>query len=236
MGLSYTSKFWHRVAPAMARHFRVIAFDHRGVGASDVPDGPYPLAVMASDAAAVLDAAGLDRAHVYGISMGGMIAQEFAINYPERVRKLVLGCTSCGGKNAIKAEQKVLKLVWERANMNAEQAFWAMAPYVYDQTTPRELIDEDFDIRVRTYPTSKGYQGQVEGIFSWESFDRLPRINAPTLVIHGENDLLVPAGNGKILADRIPNSRLVMLPETSHMFFSERAAESNSMIIEFLKE
>ena len=236
MGLGYSSKFWHRVAPAMAEQFRVIMLDNRGVGLSNVPDGPYPIPLMASDAKAVLDAAGVSSAHVFGISMGGMIAQEFAINYPQKVRALILGCTACGGKKAVRADSEVLKVVWDRANMDAEQAFWSMAPYVYDETTPRHLIEADFEIRKQTYPTSKAYLAQVEGIFSWESFDRLPQIKAPTLVIHGETDRLVPPGNGRILAERIPGARLVMLPSVSHMFFTDRAEESNQIIIDFLKE
>jgi pimeloyl-ACP methyl ester carboxylesterase len=120
--------------------------------------------------------------------------------------------------------------------MDAEQAFWSMAPYVYDRSTPRHLIEADFEIRKQTYPTSKAYLAQVEGIFSWESYDRLPQIKAPTLVLHGETDRLVPPGNGRILAERIPNARLVMLPSVSHMFFTDRSEESNRIIIDFLKD
>src|SRR6476659_3223043 len=100
MGLGYALDMWHRTAPVMSQHFRTILFDNRGVGRSDVPSGPYPIPVMAADAAAVLDAAGVSQAHVMGMSMGGMIAQEFALQYPDRVSKLVLGCTACGGPKA----------------------------------------------------------------------------------------------------------------------------------------
>jgi len=96
MGLGYSHEMWHRTRPVMEQHCRTIVYDNRGVGKSDVPAGPYPMAQMADDAAAVLDAAGVERAHVYGISMGGMIAQELALNHPQRVRSLILGCTACG--------------------------------------------------------------------------------------------------------------------------------------------
>src|SRR5271155_5414484 len=100
MGLGWASYLWHRTRPVVAQRYRTITLDNRGVGRSDAPAGPYPIPVMASDAAAVLDAAGVDRAHVYGISMGGMIAQEFALQYPNRVRSLILGCTAAGSPNA----------------------------------------------------------------------------------------------------------------------------------------
>jgi pimeloyl-ACP methyl ester carboxylesterase len=235
MGLGYTSRFWHRTAPVLAEHYRVILFDNRGVGLSDVPDGPYPISLMASDAAAVLDAASIERAHIFGISMGGMIAQEFALNYPHRVNDLILGCTAFGGKNAVRAEPEVVQLIWDRARMTAEEAFWAMAPYVYDPSTPRERIEEDFEIRKQTYPTDKGYLAQVNGIFAWESYDRLPLIVAPTLVLHGLSDRLVPPGNGELISERIAGAKLVMLPRASHMFFTDQPIASNLAVLDFLK-
>src|SRR5271163_748926 len=109
MGLSYPSYMWHRTRPLLAKSYRTIAFDNRGIGQSDVPAGVYPIALMASDAAAVLDAAGLERAHIFGTSMGGMIAQEFALQYPERVRSVILGCTSPGGPNAAPTAPEALQ-------------------------------------------------------------------------------------------------------------------------------
>ena len=100
MGLGYASDMWYRIRPALAAHYRTIALDNRGVGRSDLPAGPYPIALMASDAAAVLDATGIESAHVFGLSMGGMIAQEFALQYPKRVRSLILGCTAAGCPDA----------------------------------------------------------------------------------------------------------------------------------------
>ena len=112
MGLGYTHEMWHRTRPLLSQHYRTIAFDNRGVGQSDVPAGSYSIAQMAADAAAVLDAAQIQRAHVFGISMGGMIAQEFALAYPHRVRSLILGCTACGGRNAIRRRRTFCKLSW----------------------------------------------------------------------------------------------------------------------------
>ena len=103
MGLGWASPMWHRSRPVLAERYRTIALDNRGVGRSDMPPGPYAIALMASDAASVLDAAGIEGTHVFGVSMGGMIAQEFALQYPRRVRSLILGCTAAGGPTALRA-------------------------------------------------------------------------------------------------------------------------------------
>jgi len=234
MGLGYTLDMWHRTAPVLAEHYRVIVFDNRGVGRSDVPVGPYPISTMARDAAAVMDAAGIDAAHVFGVSMGGMIAQEFALQYPTRVRSLILGCTTCGGSNAVAAEPEVIQGLLARASMTVEEAINVMARYVYDEATPRERLEEDFAIRRRTYPSTEAYLAQLQGVLGWESFGRLSEIGAPTLVIHGESDKLIPPGNGELLAKGIRGARLVMLPEASHIFTTDRPEESNQAVLSFL--
>src|SRR5580700_671642 len=118
MGLSYPSRMWHRSRPVLANSYRTIALDNRGVGQSDVPPGIYSIALMASDAAAVLDAAGVESAHVFGVSMGGMIAQELALQYPSRVRSLILGCTTAGGPAAVRAEPAAIQMLMTRGKMS----------------------------------------------------------------------------------------------------------------------
>ncbi len=225
---------WHRTWPLMARRFRTIVFDNRGVGKSDVPPGPYAVAQMAADSAAVLDAAGVDRAHVVGISMGGMIAQEFAIQYPQRVRSLALGCTACGGKNAIPAAPNVVQTLMARAAMTPEEGAEAMVPFIYDASTPRARIEEDLAIRRRTFPTAEGYLAQIQGILAWSCFDRLPQIQAPTLIVHGQTDQLVPPQNALVLHEHIKGSRLVMLPHASHIFTTDQPETAESAVLEFL--
>ena len=233
MGLGYTSVMWHRTRPVLAQHFRTIAFDNRGVGLSDVPSGPYSIATMASDTAAVLDAAGVARAHVFGVSMGGMIAQEFALQYPARTRSLILGCTSPGGPSAVRAESSVADILVARG-MTLEQARDAILPYIYDAATPREKIDEDTRVRERWLPSLEGYMAQLLGILAWESYSRIAQITAPTLVIHGKSDALVPPGNGELIAARIPGAKLVLLEHASHLFPTDQPQAAHQEILAFL--
>jgi 3-oxoadipate enol-lactonase len=168
MGLGLPSYLWHRTRPLIAKQYRAITLDNRGVGRSDVPAGPYPISLMASDAAAVLDAAGAERVHVLGISMGGMIAQEFALQHPERVQSLILGCTTSGGPDAVQAEPEVLEIMTRR-DMSPEERSRAIKPFIYDANTPQERIDEDTRIRMEWYPTADGYTAQLQGIIAWEA-------------------------------------------------------------------
>jgi pimeloyl-ACP methyl ester carboxylesterase len=185
MGLGYPSATWYRTRPALAARYRTIALDNRGSGLSDTPPGPYSIQLMASDAAAVLDAAGIEGAHVFGVSMGGMIAQEFALQYRQRVFSLILGCTAAGGPTAVRAEAEATWMLMNRDKMSPEQAAGAAVPFIYDQTTPREWIEEDLAVRRPWFPSAEGYAAQLQGILAWESYRRLGQIVAPTMVNPG---------------------------------------------------
>ena len=236
MGLGYPPYMWHRTRPVLATRYQTIALDNRGVGRSDVPTGPYPIALMASDAAAVLDAAGVESAHVFGVSMGGMIAQEFALEYPKRVRSLILGCTAAGGRSALRAEPEAIQMLTARSKMSPEEASEAAVPFIYDAATPRERIEEDLAIRRPWFPRPEAYTAQLQGILAWEAYSRLSEIAAPTLVIHGESDRLVPPGNAKLIAERIPGAKLVMIPHASHLFLTDQTEVSHHAILQFLDE
>ncbi|HZE25606.1 MAG TPA: alpha/beta hydrolase [Blattabacteriaceae bacterium] len=233
MGLGYPSYLWHRTRPALKERYRTIALDNRGSGQSEAPAGPYSIAMMASDAAAALDAAGVERAHVFGLSMGGMIAQEFALQYPARVRSLILGCTAPGGPNAVRAEKRVTEILMG-IGLGPEEHARAMRPYVYDSSTPLERIEEDLAIRRQWFPKPEAYKAQLQAIFEWEAYSRLQKIAAPTLVIHGETDQLVPVGNAEVIAARINGSQLVKLPHASHIFVTDQPEASLKAIMEFL--
>jgi len=236
MGLGYPSQMWYRTRPMLAARYRTMALDNRGVGQSDMPQGPYPIALMASDAGAVLDAAGIESAHVFGISMGGMIAQEFALQNPKRVRSLILGCTACGGPKAVRAKPEANEMLMTRAKMTPEEAAQAAIPFIYDPGTPREKIDEDLNVRRPWFPRRDAYTAQLQGILAWEAYSRLDQITAPTLVIHGEHDELVPPGNGELIAQRIPGAKLVLLPNAGHIFTTDQPEPSHQAITDFLDE
>jgi 3-oxoadipate enol-lactonase len=235
MGLGYPSYLWHRTRPTLKERYRTIALDNRGSGQSDAPPGPYSIALMASDAAAALDAAGVERAHVFGLSMGGMIAQEFALQYPARVRSLILGCTAPGGPNAVRAEKRVTEILMG-IGLGPEEHARAMRPYVYDSSTPLERIEEDLAIRRQWFPKPEAYKAQLQGIYAWEAYSRLQKIAAPTLVIHDETDQLVPVGNGELIAARINGSQLVKLPHASHIFTTDQPEASRKAVMEFLSQ
>lgn len=234
MGLAYTSHMWYRSRHVLAAQHRTLAFDNRGVGRSDVPAGPYTIAAMASDAAAVLDAAEVESAHVFGVSMGGMIAQEFALQYPNRVRSLILGCTAAGGPGVVRAEPEAIQMLMTRDMMSPEQAAEAAVPFIYDSATPRERIDEDLAIRRPWFSRPEAYVAQLQAILAWEAYSRLSAIPVPTLVIHGESDRLVPSGNAKLIAQRIPDARLVIIPHASHLFLTDQTEAAHDAILTFL--
>lgn len=234
MGLGFSHEMWGTLRPALAGQFQVILFDNRGVGKSDVPPGPYTIPDMSRDAACVLDAAGVSSAHVFGVSMGGMVAQEFALLFPERVRKLVLGCTSCGGKEAFAADADVGAALFPANDLTMEQMFAAMVPYLYDPHTPQERIEQDMALGRENLPSRQGFMNQLMAILWWQSYARLPEIKASTLVLHGESDRLIPSANAAVLADRIPGARLVLLREAAHLFISDQPEISRSTIVEFL--
>ena len=234
MGLSFTHEMWFRVLPALSRHHRTIFFDNRGMGRSDVPRGPYRMQQMAQDAAAVLDAAGVPAAHVIGASMGGMIAQELALRHPQRVLSLLLGCTSYGGLLArwpsFSHAPRNLPL-GEDAQMSREEA---LIPLLYSPSTPAELIQEDLRVRSGCHWSYRGFWGQFGGILMWNSYRRLPRIKAPTLVVHGEDDKLVPPVNGRVVAKRIPGARFELLPKAGHILVTDQFEACVALMLEFL--
>lgn len=234
MGLGWTSAMWHRTRPILAAHFRTVALDNRGVGRSDVPPGPYPIALMASDAVAVLDAAGIQHTYIFGVSMGGMIAQEFALQYPERALSLILGCTAAGGPHAVQPDPEVSQALFRRG-LSLDEYAESINPFIYDPSTPRERIEEDMVLRRKWYPTESGYMAQLQGILAWEAYTRLPQIGAPTLVVHGETDRLIPPANAGLIANRIPRAKLAMLPNAGHVFSTDQPDAAHQEIMNFLR-
>lgn len=233
MGLGYPLQMWHRTRQIVSRHFRTILFDNRGAGRSDKPPGPYSISDMANDAMAILDSAQVESAHVFGVSMGGLIAQEIALQSPERVRSLVLGCTGCGGPRAVRAEREAFNVLLAR-DVTMPEHISASVPYLYHPETPPARIEEDLAIRREHIPEPSAYQAQLAAILSWQSYERLPGIRVPVLVIHGGADRLVPPGNGALIAERIPNAQLVLLPGAGHLFTTDQPEAAHTAILDFL--
>jgi len=233
------SGLWFRQIPILAKKYRVIAFDNRGVGRSDKPNIPYTMAMMAGDVAGLLDTIGIDAAHIFGISMGGMIAQHFALNYPQRVISLILGCTTCGGVHSTQPKPESLAAFsdFERLKKTPEEFVRQLMPFCFSQ----EFINKNPDIidkrvaKQLEYPAPPhGATRQAEAILGHDTYELLPKIKLPTLVIAGGSDRLIPVENSRLLASKIPTAELVIIKGAGHEFFIEDAEEANKKVLSFL--
>ena len=239
-GYAADSGLWFRQIPILSKGYQVIAFDNRGVGRSDKPDIPYTMAMMAGDIAGLLDNIGVDSAHVFGISMGGMIAQHFALNYPQRVISLILGCTFCGGVHSIQPKPESLAALFDfehMKKMTPEEFVRQLIPFLFSQ----EFIGNNPDIVEKRVakgleypPPLYVFTRQAEAILGHDTYELLPKIKLPTLVIAGDNDRLIPFENSRILASRIPKAELVIIKGAGHEFFIEDAEETNKAVLDFL--
>ncbi|HET9754839.1 MAG TPA: alpha/beta fold hydrolase [Myxococcales bacterium] len=225
MGLALSSRAWDRLPEHLARDFHVLVFDNLGTGRSPRRGVAYRMRHLAHDALAVLDAAGVRQAHVFGISMGGMIAQELAIRHPERVRSLALGCTFAS---------------WRKATAPPLRTKIDLALLNLGRVTPRRIArilvsaewhaahpDSALEWLRRAERTALRYAtAQVLAIARHHTLDRLHRIRAPTLVLTGDADRLVPPANSEVLARSIPRARLRVLRGAGHVFPLEREEET----------
>ncbi len=226
MGMSGTALTWGEpfLAP-LREHFNVIAYDHRGVGASSALDGPVTIREMAQDAAGLLAALELDSAHVLGISMGGMIAQELALAVPERIRTLTLGCTYCGGEGSSLAAPEALQRLSE-AMMSGDRERALRASWEIN-VSPAFADDADayarfVAIAMRRAVAVPVIMAQMQACAAHDTNARLGQIELPTLVVHGSVDELLPVQNGRLIAARIPHARLEILDDVGHLFVWEQ--------------
>jgi pimeloyl-ACP methyl ester carboxylesterase len=234
MGMSGTSLHWGEPFLDLLRaDFDVIAYDHRGIGASTPLDGPVTTREMADHAAGLLAALGLDDAHVLGISMGGMIAQELALNHPERIRTMTLGCTYCGGEgSALASEEDLSGLVEAMGSGDSERALragWEInvsAAFAADE----QAYAAFHEIATRRAVALPVIMQQMQACAAHDTNARLPQIAAPTLVIHGTEDRLLPVQNGRLIASRIPGAQLEIFDGVGHLFFWERPERSAELV------
>jgi 3-oxoadipate enol-lactonase len=236
MGMSGTALHWGEpFLQALRESFEVIVYDHRGVGASSRLSGPVTIAQMADDAAGLLDALEIDSAHVLGISMGGMIAQELTLAHPERVRTLTLGCTYCGGEGSALAAREVMQRLGE-AMMSGDRERALRAGFEINLSAAAAAEEETWrtflEISARRAVAVSVVMAQLQACTSHDTNLRLARLQMPTLVIHGTEDQLLPVANGHLIASLIPGARLEIFDGVGHLFFWERPRSSAELIAE----
>lgn len=235
-GMSGTHVSWGEAFKgALEEGFDVVAFDNRGIGLSAPVDGPFTIAEMAADTAGLLDELGLESAHVVGISMGGMIAQELALAHPGRLRSLTLGCTYCGGPGSqLMPEENLQKLVAGMASGDRDMAI--RAGYEVN-LSPAFRADEStfaaFHEMATTVPAAKAtIELQAQAIFGHDTSGRLGEISGPTLIVHGTEDGVLPFPNGELIASLMPAARFEVLEGIGHMFWWEQPQRSAELIRE----
>ncbi len=239
MGYGFSSGHWFAIRDRLAAKYRLVLFDNRGTGQSDKPDMPYTAPMMAADILGLLDRLGIEKTNLFGVSMGGMISQQFALTYPQRLSNLILGCTSCGGQKAVQVTPEALAFLLdpERARLTEEQKARDTVPWLWnkDFVDGHQEVVERF-VRTNTdHPTPpQALASQANVLLTFESYERLPEIKAPTLVIAGKGDRLIPYQNSEILASRIPGAELVLIEEAGHGFITDCADQAVGALLGFL--
>ncbi len=234
-GLADDLSSWAFQVQEFAKHYQTIVFDNRGIGGTDKPVGPYTTAQMAADARGLLDALGIQRAHVLGVSMGGMIAQEFALAFPDRVDKLLLCCT-CSEPSAFDLR---LYKIWETTapilglpRMMREVLLWCFTPEFFQQH-PESADEFEAALSGITQPV-EAYLAQLHSIQVHNATARLGRISAPTLVLGAPKDLIFPPDQSHQLHDGIPGSELAFTEHGGHAYLWEVPDEFNAAVLNFL--
>jgi pimeloyl-ACP methyl ester carboxylesterase len=230
MGHVFGSRMWHRTIEHFAPRHRVLAYDNWGIGTSGYPSAPHTIERMAADAVAVMSAAGVDRAHVYGVSMGGLVAQEIALQAPERVGALVLGCTGCPDDSTTPPRRPG----WSLPYRLPRKLFYTVGKKaMYGSAVTPEQIAEDLAILNATPTDTAGLIAQARAITAYRSRDRVHAITAPTLVLHGDEDRIVAVERGKELADLIPGAQWEVLRGAGHNFTAGCAPYVDGLVLDF---
>jgi 3-oxoadipate enol-lactonase len=236
-GLGYDRRGWGPLPNLLADEFRVLLIDNRGVGESDFPRGPYTVEELAADAVAVLDAAGIARAHVLGVSLGGYIAQEIALSHPSRVDRLVLCSTSPAGPNQHPMPAAGVEAFGRFPTMEREAGLRLMVENSLGARAVRErpeLVDEVYAYRLACAPPLDAWRAQLDAALAFDSYDRLPEISVPVLVLHGTADTVIDSRNGELLAERIPDARLHLVPDRGHLLVREEPELVAQLVRDFL--
>jgi pimeloyl-ACP methyl ester carboxylesterase len=228
---------WFKQTVELSHDFRIISFDPRGVAASDKPEGPQTIGLLADDVAHLLDTIGIESAHIVGASFGGFVAQQFALKYPAMTRKLVLCCTSFGGPNHVVPAPETLAALASTKGLHSEERMranllLAFTPE-YVQTQIAE-VDHMVHLRATNEVPEHIYMSQLQAAMSFNTESRLAEIKSPALVLSGDADIIVPVQNSRNLAAKIPGAELQIIEGGSHTFFIEQAGTFNQIVKEFL--
>ncbi|WP_432584487.1 alpha/beta fold hydrolase [Streptomyces sp. HD1123-B1] len=230
-GQANSHHWWDGIREDFHAAHSTVTLDYRGTGESDEHRTPYSTQQFARDVIAVLDDLGIDRADVYGTSMGGRVVQWLAIRHPERVRGLILGCTSPGGPHSLERSNEVRRSL---AVPDVAAAQRALAELMY---TPAWLAAHSAPYQTLGDPTmsARARRAHLTASRDHDAWDELPAISAPTLILHGDADLLNPAANAPLLADRIPGARMTLIPGARHAYFEEFRARASPLVLDFLR-
>lgn len=241
-GLGYTAWQWHKMMPGLAAQFQVITFDNRGVGQTDKPEGPYSAAMLAADTIALLQALGISKAHIMGHSMGGFIAQEIALSYPDSVDKLILASTNFGGPHHLPITQEAMAVLTDMSSdpVTRFQNGLVVSTAPGWAANNADMIEKWMTWRVENPIDPAAYQAQMAiglGLLAEAACfeNKLSSIQAKTLILFGAHDKVVPAGNANLLADKLAHSTIHILQNAGHFFPIEVAEEANKVIIQFLQ-
>ena len=236
-GLAYDRAGWGRLPELLAERFRVVLIDNRGVGESDEPAGPYSVSQLAADVAAVLDDAGIARTNLFGVSLGGYVAQEFALSYPERVEKLVLCSTAPGGARALPMPAAGVEAFGRFPTMEREAGLRLMVENSLGERGVRDvpgLADEIYAYRLEHAPSLAAWQAQAYAGAAYDNDARVESIAAPTLVVAGGADNVVDPRNAELLARLIPDARAAIVPDRGHLLVWEDSERVAELVTEFL--
>jgi len=232
---------WFRQIPTLKKKYKCIVFDNRGAGKSSKPDIPYTIEMLAADTAGLMDALEIETAHVLGISMGGLIAQQVAISYPEKIRSLILVSTHFGGPNSVPMDDRNLALLiaLPTETISNEQA----REMRYRATFSEEFLRENRDVLEQINEWAEKHVAplyaqvhQSSAVADFDAEEKVKDITARTLIIHGDSDRAVPTENGELLNNNIPNSRLSIIKEGSHFSIIEKYEEFNNIVMNFIDE
>jgi len=240
-GLGYAMWMWTMQLEDLSRSFTLIVFDNRGVGKSDKPSYPYTMDIFAEDLRAVLDTSGVEKAHVLGVSMGGMIAQYFALKYPSRIKSLILVATHHGGKDIVPPPMETIQAMFgpsppdvkSERDLYRYKMRYAFSAKWYSEN--RETLERLIELRLAEPQPSEAYLNQASAVLSFNLSEEVSRIRAPTLIIHGDEDLVVPVGNAYKLHEKIPGSTLIIFRGAGHLVNIERASEFNETVRIFIE-